>query len=320
MPQSLDATILRNLFAAPHDYLTASQLTAPLSPPSSVLHEQLIGLEKAGYRIEHHASLGYRLGTPPELLCADEIIGRLNGRLPWRMIVLRETRSTMDVVLREGRVRAPEGLVVLAERQVAGRGRQGRAWESSPQCGLYLSLLLRPKWPLEEFPRLTLLISLAATEALERVTSLPVRIKWPNDLMIQRKKVGGILTEVQLDSAQDHFAVVGLGLNINQTTNDFSPELQPKATSLRLESETSWRRAEILLALLNAIETRYSDSFDTIREAWIQRCITLGEYITVQTPTGPRQGHALGIQDNGSLLLRTEGGTTEVITSGLVES
>jgi BirA family biotin operon repressor/biotin-[acetyl-CoA-carboxylase] ligase len=225
----------------------------------------------------------------------------------------------MDVASREGRSGASEWLVVLAERQLAGRGRQGRSWESTPNCGLSLSILLRPRWSLEEFPRLTLLMSLAAAEAMESLTSLSVGIKWPNDLMIQRKKVGGILTEVQLDASQQNFAVVGLGLNINQELNDFSPEIQNKATSLYLESETRWRRAEVLLALLSAIERRFKDPFEKIREAWIQKCVTLGEYVTLQTPQGVRQGHAIGVQNDGTLLLRTEGGTIEVITSGLVE-
>jgi BirA family biotin operon repressor/biotin-[acetyl-CoA-carboxylase] ligase len=222
----------------------------------------------------------------------------------------------MDLVAREATQGAHEGLLILADHQTGGRGRRGRLWSSSPGQGLYLSLLLRPDWPVTHASRLTIITSLAAAEAIETLCSVRVQIKWPNDLFIGGKKLGGILTEIQSDPEHILSAVIGLGLNIHQRVSDFPEAIRPLATSLYLQTKTVWRRVDLLLLFLQKMEDYYHADFPAVRAAWTDRCLSLGKNLTIETPRGRRMGQALGLDEQGALLLRNEAGQTEIITAG----
>ena len=320
---NLDLEILRALFAGRGDggYVSGAALSEKLGVTRSAVWKHMEQLQALGYLISSQPHLGYRLGDPiPDLLVADELLARMpkagKEEISWRPIVFRETQSTNDLVLREAQVGQAEGLVIAADKQTQGRGRQGRKWVSRAGDGLYASILLRPRWPLSQVARLTIFASLAIAEAVETLTTRRIEIKWPNDLFHEGKKLGGILTEIQADAESLRFAVIGFGINCRQTASDFPDEIRNIATSLRLIQGAAPRRADLLLAILDRLAARARDPFGTVREAWAARCLSVGKLITVQTPSGLKQGQALGLDENGALLLRREGGVVEAVTAG----
>ena len=313
-----DVAILQALWRNGEDFTSGVQLADQLGLSRSAVWKRMEGLQALGYPIQSQPHLGYRMIFPlPDLLYADEIRARLiPGAIPWKPIVFKETNSTNDLVWREAQGNFPEGLIMIAERQTQGRGRQGRVWQTPTAGGLTFSLLLRPAWPLAQAARLTIFVSLAVAEALEEVSQTRIQIKWPNDLYVGGRKLGGILTEVQGEVECIRFAVVGIGLNVRQQQSDFPPDLQSRATSLQIITGQEIRRVDLLLAVLRRLEHYYQMDFPQVRNAWSERCLSLGKLVQVQTSRGLKQGQALGLDEDGALMLRVESGQVERITSG----
>jgi BirA family biotin operon repressor/biotin-[acetyl-CoA-carboxylase] ligase len=216
--------------------------------------------------------------------------------------------STNDEVRELARAGAPEGLVVLAERQTAGRGRRGAAWFSPFGQALTFSVLLRPAQPKALWPRLALATGLAVAEALETLGVQP-GIKWPNDVWIGKRKVAGILVEAGSD-----FAVIGIGLNVNNT--EFPNEVVEIATSLRIETTQEISRSEVLSAIIRRLSARsrqIGTDFSEVVSAVQERCVLTGQQISLTTANGPMIGSAEGIAPGGELLIRTKSGLEKVL-------
>ncbi len=319
-----DAALLATLFTAEGQRVTRRRLASVAGIAAEELDARLGPYLQAGYPIEFHPQGGIALLEPPDIWCAEEIVGRCpaparkNPAVPvWDPVLLAETASTNDVAREQGRKGAHSGLVVAAARQTKGRGRLGRAWESPSAGGLYVSLLLRPDLAMPEAGRLTILSSVAMVDAVETVASVRPRIKWPNDLMLDGHKLGGLLIETEPKGGRVGFAVVGIGLNVRQTAEDFSARVRGLATSLYLARGHLYRRADLLVALLHAFERRLARPFDEAREAWIAAgSLTLGQRVTLTTTRGRRHGQAIGLDESGALLLRGAAGEIETITAG----
>lgn len=274
---------------------------------------------EAGYPIEFHPQGGIILQEPPDVWCAEEIAGRCPAQpnLPaWNPLLLAETSSTNDVAREQARKGAQAGFVVAASRQIKGRGRLGRSWESATNRGLYVSILLRPHLAATEAGQLTILSSVAAVDAVESMSGLRPQIKWPNDLVVGGRKLAGLLIEAEPEGARLAFAVVGIGLNVRQTAADFSPEVRDLATSLYLATGQLYRRADLLVALLQAFERRLRMPFEEVRQAWASSSLTLGQRVTLTTARGVKHGQALGLDESGALLLRNDAGEVETVTAG----
>jgi BirA family biotin operon repressor/biotin-[acetyl-CoA-carboxylase] ligase len=228
------------------------------------------------------------------------------SRHPWasHLHLLAETPSTNDEVLELARGGAPHGTTVLARRQTSGRGRLGRTWESRPGDSLCLSVLVRPG-PSPRAPgALTLAAGLAVHRALTALTSLPLHIKWPNDILWEDKKLCGILTESGSTSGRLDYAVIGIGINLNQTASDFSPDLRASAASLLGLTGRSWSADETAASVLHDLETVLRQPWDHTLMAWKAACASLGRPIRLQTPQGPRSGTLLDIGPDGALLFQ----------------
>jgi len=285
------------------------------------LEQRLAPYIEAGYPIEFHPQGSISLQEPPDIWCAEEIVGRCSSRenssLPvWDPVLLAETTSTNDVARKQAQKGAHSGFLVAASRQTAGRGRLGRGWESPPGRGLYVSILLRPDLPMTEAGKLTILSSVATVDAVEAVTGLRPQIKWPNDLLLGGRKVAGVLIETEPKGKRMAFAVIGIGLNVRQEATDFSPDVRGLATSLYLATGRLYRRADLLVALLQALERRLKQPFAEAREAWTASSLTLGQRVTLTTVQGRKHGQALGLDESGALLLRTHSGEVETVTAG----
>jgi BirA family biotin operon repressor/biotin-[acetyl-CoA-carboxylase] ligase len=314
-----DAALLGVLFAGLGQWREVGELArvSGLNPES--VAPALRPYAEAGYPLEFHPQGRVRLDPPPDVWCAEEIIGRCppqTGGPVWDVLLLSETASTNDVAREQAGRGVAAGFVVAADRQTRGRGRLGRRWESERGKGLYVSILLRPEWAARDAGRLTILGSVAMADAVEAAAGFHPQIKWPNDLMQQGRKLAGLLIETEPAGARIAWAVLGIGLNVNQARDDFSPEFRDLATSLQLATGGMHRRADLLVALLRALASRLAQPFEPTREAWAASSLTLGQRVTLTTLRGTLQGQALGLDPSGALLLRRESGEVETVTAG----
>jgi BirA family biotin operon repressor/biotin-[acetyl-CoA-carboxylase] ligase len=215
----------------------------------------------------------------------------------------------------------PEGGLVLAEEQTEGRGRRERTWSSTAYLGIYASLILRPAIPAPRAPLLTLMASVAVADALNEVSGISARIKWPNDVLVARRKIAGILGEVRGSDPEVREMVVGLGVNINHTSADFPPAVAAVATSVRLEKGIPSERAPILAAILEGFERRYArllrDGPSTLLGEWASlSALPIGSALSVDGPAGRVAGVVDGVDEEGALLLRGERGEQHRIAFG----
>ena len=243
--------------------------------------------------------------------------------LAWRVETIDETSSTNDLVSVRAREGEPGGLVIRATSQTKGRGRRGRSWFSPPASGLYFSALLRPRGESGISSLLTLLLGVAAAEGLAEATGLRVGLKWPNDLRVRGKKIGGILCEYIGLPNQLPAIVAGLGINLTTQETDFPPELRASASSVFLSGGRVPDAEGLLHLLLGRIAFWYkeyeSSGFEGARDQWLRLCDNLGERVSVRAAGETLIGKNNGIDEAGRLLLEKPGGLIERITSGEVE-
>ncbi len=242
-----------------------------------------------------------------------------------KLLHLQTTDSTNSVAYQLALNGTKHGYGVLADRQLAGKGRLGKDWKSPAKTGIYCSIILRPKLPLYDFPKLTLTAGLSLCSAVEKLSkNTSYGLKWPNDLYYNTKKCGGILVESSIASGTSSFAVVGIGLNVNTTLLQFPIELRQKATSLYLQSgnifdirELYWLIHESLLTHMEIHETQ---GFESILTEWRKRDVLLGkevEWVTCDKKVVIASG--LGPDKNGQLLAKDRTGMVHKILSGDVQ-
>jgi BirA family transcriptional regulator, biotin operon repressor / biotin---[acetyl-CoA-carboxylase] ligase len=267
---------------------------------------------------------GFVLRSGPDRLHADDLVSRLpdHRRIGRSIQVFQETSSTNDVVERLARDGVEEGAVVFAESQTQGRGRMGRRWDSPSERGLWFSVLLRPRIPLTAATQLTVMAAVAAARAIGRTSGLETEIKWPNDLHLRGRKCGGILLELGAESDQIHHVILGMGIDVNLSTDEIPRQIHAIATSLSLEAGRTIDRPALAARLLQELDDAYQEiltgRFGPVADEWERRCSTLGRRVSIRV--GPREihGFAEALDDQGALLLRTEHGRLERIIGGEV--
>ena len=277
-------------------------------------------LRELGVKVKGQAATGYFLEKVPDVLTPDVLKRQLKGTLFGKRIYhFFKTDSTNRVAFELGQAGEPEGAIVLAEEQSAGRGRAGRTWHSERAAGIYITLLLRPKLAPVQAPVLTMMAGLSAHAAVEALTGLAVDLKWPNDLMIRGKKAGGILTEMHADPGQVRFVIVGIGLNVNQER--FSGELTGRATSIRQETGKTQSRMELLVRLLREFETDYNRFLREGMPSVIQRFEVVSSYAhgkKVRVTNGAESyvGTTAGLGPEGLLQVEREDGRVVTVIAG----
>jgi BirA family transcriptional regulator, biotin operon repressor / biotin---[acetyl-CoA-carboxylase] ligase len=314
-----DIALFALLFQQPGSSVTRRELARAAKISADEVEPALAPYLQAGYPLALHPQGDISLQDPPDVWCAEEILGRCPAKknLPaWDPLLLNKTTSTSTVAREQARKGAKSGFLVAASQQSRGRGRLGRSWESPPALGLYTSILLRPELRLADAGRLTILSSVAAADAVEALTGLRPKIKWPNDLIIKGRKLAGLLIETEPHGRDLAYAIVGIGINVRHQAEDFSDEVRPLATSLFLATKRLYRRADLLVALLHAFERRLPQPHEEVQAAWAASSLTLGQQVTLVTTRGRKQGQALGLDPSGALLLRNAFGEVEVITAG----
>lgn len=253
--------------------------------------------------------------APPSVPLFPRLATRLPiGRMGRAFHAFRTIGSTQDELRRLAEAGAVEGTVVAADHQTRGRGRRGRQWLDARGTNLLLSVLLRPEIAMARIPQLSLLAAVAAAEALERVTGVAVGIRWPNDLQVAERKVGGILAEAVTTGGRVAYVALGFGINVNQT--EFPPDLAIRAGSLAGEMGRILDREAILEALLLSLDRWYTrwlrDGFAPVREGWLRVSLTLGRSVGGPGVTGTAED----LDADGALLVRTADGACVRLVAG----
>jgi BirA family biotin operon repressor/biotin-[acetyl-CoA-carboxylase] ligase len=277
-------------------------------------------LRELGVKAKGHPRTGYYLEKVPDILTPDMLKSRLKGSLFGKHIHhYLKIDSTNRVAMELGSANEPEGTVVLAEEQTSGRGRAGRNWHSERGTGIYVTLLLRPKISPVLAPLLTMMAGISARAAIQVQTGLAIDLKWPNDLLLNGKKLGGILTEMHAEPSQVRFVIVGIGINANQ--EKFPSELTSIATSLRSQSGRSISRMELLVRLLLEFETDYNRFLREGAASVTQRFEAVSSYargkrVHVSNGMESYSGVTAGLSPEGLLRVEREGGNVVTVIAG----
>ena len=243
---------------------------------------------------------------------------------PWREQIqwfdtIDSTNTQAKVLAKKG---APHGTVLIADTQTAGRGRMGRQFDSQKAAGIYLSVILRPQCPPDRLMHLTCAAGVAMCDAVETVTGIRPGIKWINDLVYETRKLGGILTELSVDSAtgMTEYAVIGIGINCNRDPADFPPELQQIAASLSAVTGKGIDRAALAGAMIDALYKMDSclPEKTALMDRYRNDCITLGRDVLIHRTEGILQGKAVALDDDGGLVVQLLDGSTVTVNAGQV--
>ncbi len=252
-----------------------------------------------------------------------EILSAL-GSHPWaEALIWHETiGSTNDEAKHLASQGAPEGTVVMADHQTKGRGRMGRTFQSPGGKGIYMSVILRPMCKPGDLLHLTCAVAVVMCDAVQAVCGVRPGVKWINDLILQNRKAGGILTEMSLNSdGSINYAVVGIGINCSQKEEDFPPELREIAISLETALGSPVSRAMLSAEMIKALSGLSKDLHTkkyTLLDMYRNDCITIGKEVTVHTPTGNSQGLAVDVDSEGALVVRFSDGSIRAVQSGEV--
>ncbi len=279
-------------------------------------------LKEEGYVIEAIQNKGYRIMEYPDVLTKSEIASRLRTKWAGRHLHCYEDISSTNMeAKKQAEEGEPHGTLVVADKQNAGRGRRGKAWESPAGSSVYMTILLRPEFSPDKASMLTLLMALAVGNAVTDVSGMEVKIKWPNDIVLNGKKICGILTEMSAELDYIHHVVIGVGINVNQ--DNFPEEICATATSLYLESGEHHARAALIERGVYYFE-RYYEQFiekqnleDVLKE-YNELLINKGQGVRVLDPKNEFEGIALGINESGELLVKKEDGEVAVVYAGEV--
>jgi BirA family biotin operon repressor/biotin-[acetyl-CoA-carboxylase] ligase len=300
--------------------ISGARIAKEIGVSRSTVWRRVQRLRELGVKVKGQPATGYFLEQVPDILTPDMLRHRLKGSLFGKHIHhFFKTDSTNRVALELGHAGEPEGTVVLAEEQTAGRGRAGRAWLSERAAGIYVTLLLRPRLAPVQAPLLTMMAGLSVHGAAEAVTGLNVDLKWPNDLLIGSKKAGGILTEMHAEPSQVRFVIVGIGLNVNQ--EKFPGELANIATSLRIETGKPQSRMELLVRLLREFESDYNRFLREGVSGVVERFETVSSYargkrVRVSNGSESYVGTTAGLGPEGLLQVECEDGRLMTVIAG----
>lgn len=324
----MQSTLRKKLLDAftEHDgeYLSGQYLADLIGCSRTAIWKHIEDLRSDGFQLEAVRRKGYRIVKTPDQVTANEIRLGLKTQFIGQQIHHKETvDSTQKIAHLLGLENAPEGTVVIADEQTSGRGRMEREWYSPKNTGVWMSIILRPEIPLPKTPQLTLLTAVAIVQAIEDCTELQADIKWPNDILLNGKKVTGILTELQAESDRVHAVIIGIGMNINQKELDFPSQLESIATSLSIEKQEFVNRADVIRAVFHRLEKLYllylEKGFAPIKLLWESYAISVGRKVTARTLSNTLHGVALGITDDGVLKIEDEDGQIHHIYSADIE-
>ena len=303
-------------------YLSGQELCERFGVSRTAVWKVINQLKEEGYEIEAIRNKGYILKSVSDVLSKEELESSLKTRWAGKEIHYFDRTDSTNIQARlAGEAGASHGTLAVAEIQDGDRGRRGRKWISPAGVGVWMSLLLRPEISPVSASMLTLVMALAAQKGIKEATGIESQIKWPNDLVLNKKKICGILTEMGTEFMEIKYVVIGTGINVNQ--EEFPEELRKTATSLYLETGKKYHRSRIIERILEALEEYYgifvkTEDMSALLEEYNEKLVNQGQEVCVLDPKGEYRGLCQGITKTGGLLVELSDGTVTEVISGEV--
>ncbi|MEH7236558.1 biotin--[acetyl-CoA-carboxylase] ligase [Bacillus sp. JJ1562] len=324
MQSEIRKKLLEVFSSANGEFISGQKLSEQLGCSRTAVWKHIEDLRNEGYELEAVRKLGYRIISKPDKISGNEIQLGLETKSFGRNIHFEESvTSTQKIAHKLAYEGAIEGTLVVAEEQTTGRGRLDRAWYSPKHTGVWMSMILRPQIPPSQAPQLTLLAAVGVVQAIQEVTGLEPDIKWPNDILIHQKKIVGILTELQAETDRINSVIIGIGINVNQELSQFPESLHSIASSLAIEKGGKIDRAKLIQVILLKIEKLYKEylqhGFKVVKLLWESYATSIGKQIIARTLSGSIEGKAIGINEEGVLLLEDAAGDVHHIYSADIE-
>lgn len=306
-----------------NEWVSGEFLCKELGVSRTAIWKHIRSLRENGYDIEARANLGYRLLNTPDVPFPGEVTAGLSTSvIGVRLEYFTELPSTNGEAKKLAREGLPEGTVVVTESQTGGKGRMGRYWFTPRAKGLWFSIILRPPVNPVQTPQVTMVVAVAVAMAVRKHTGVAVGIKWPNDILVQNKKLCGILVELNAEMDRVNFMVAGIGINVNIDREELPEDISKIATSLKIEVGQYIPRVPLLRAVLESLEEWYfcwlNKGFKPVLQKWRELCVTLDCPVTVHTMNGSYEGYALDVDDSGMLMVRTPDGAVQRLVAGEV--
>ena len=303
------------------DFISGQEISEKLGVSRQAVWKSINALKEKGYEIQSVTNRGYRLVSSPDYLNESSLKSLLHNKIIGKnLIVLDSVNSTNDYLKKLGNEGCENGTVVAAREQTKGKGRLGRTWQSKKDDGIAFSVLLRPNVAPSEVSAITPLAGLAVCKAIREYTKLDCVIKWPNDIIIGRKKLVGILTEMSAEFDAVEYVITGIGINVDHTS--FPEEIAFKATSLLLETGRHIDKNEFLACVLEHLENEFVKNnlelTPTALSEYTDLCATVGRSVTFQRGTRRISGMAVGVSEHGELKVMMSDGTISLVNSGEV--
>ena len=290
-------------------YVSGQELCERFGVSRTAVWKAMNQLKKEGYEIESVQNKGYHLVKTPDILSKNELVSiRKTKWVGTEICYFDVTDSTNTQAKSLGEGDAPNGTLVVAGKQESGRGRRGRSFESPAGTGIFMTLLLRPEIEPQNASMLTLVSALAVAKGIEHMVDLPVQIKWPNDIVINGKKVCGILTEMSAQMDYVNYIVIGIGINVGN--EEFPEEIKDVATSIYLESGKHVNRAMLIEKIWEEFEDYYelyekTQDLSSLVNEYDSYLVNRGQKVRVLDSKEPYEGKAMGITDRGELIVDT---------------
>ena len=319
---TVEKVILSQLLKS-EQYISGEQISRELGVSRTAVWKHINELRQRGYQIESSSKKGYRLIEAADVLDESQIIRDRNGLLGSKIVHFYEIDSTNNYAKKLANEGCPDGTIVIAERQSLGRGRLGREWCSYNSDGIWFSCILRPNIEPESMQVITLAASVAVVEAIEDTLGIVCGIKWPNDIILSGKKLGGILTELSAEPGHVNHIVLGIGINVNQPKDSFTGELEQKAISLRMETGGRVSRALVFNNILRHLDNTYNQLLngqnEVILDDWRKYSVTLGSHIKLSFRGEEYTGIANNIANDGRLIVKCSDGHVREVTAGEIQ-
>lgn len=302
-------------------YISGQEISNSLGVSRTAVWKNINNLRGEGYVVDSVTNKGYKLVSCPDIVCKDELVSHLRTNLLGRKLVfLDSTGSTNEYAKDLGMDGEPEGTVVIARDQTAGKGRLGRRWVTKKDEGVWFSILLRPKLTPTGISGITPIAGLAVCSALNRLYGMESQIKWPNDVISGNKKLCGILTELSAEMDAIQFAVLGIGINCD--TESFPGEIAHKATSVYLETGKKINKSQLIAEILNTLEeeliqTNYKMTPFKVKE-YTSHCASIGKAVTFHRGNKQVNGIAVAVNPKCELVVMLNDGTTHNVSAGEV--
>lgn len=307
------------------DYVSGQELCEHFGVSRTAVWKAIEQLRKEGYRIDAVPNKGYRLAEETlsqDIFCENEIVSRLRTKWVGHPVRFYEkTGSTNIQAKMEGENGGQSGMLFVADQQTAGRGRRGRSWDSPAGTNVYFTLLLKPDFAPDKAAMLTIVMAMAVARGIEKAGVPNPGIKWPNDIVVNGKKVCGILTEMSTEREYIQHVVIGVGINVKK--QDFAPEIADKATTLEVECGYPVSRSALVADIMEAFEEYYESFVQTedlsgLQEAYDAMLVNKGREVCVLDPKGEYRGIARGINATGELLVEMPDGSIREVYAGEV--